>query len=197
MRPGFGPAARAATGNGKASQTVAPGPDTNFQRRWAKISRRHKQSRVFTGPVSGSSAVLLRRGHRVFEIAEEISFRIWYQSMRPQKPLPGQRRTFVARRSPKVTKCCPAISKPPRSPRKNGLSASTGRSHFHTCRSPSKRNWWQTKSCRQHRLRDNDCARYPSNGSFTMIVSSRSGLVDSNVTGASTSSSIRRTYFTA
>jgi len=37
----------------------------------------------------------------------------------------------------------------------------------------------------------------PSNGSRTRIVSSRSGLVDSSVTGASTSSSMRRTYFTA
>ena len=37
----------------------------------------------------------------------------------------------------------------------------------------------------------------PSNGSRTRIVSSRSGLVDSSVTGASTSSSIRRTYLTA
>lgn len=37
----------------------------------------------------------------------------------------------------------------------------------------------------------------PSNGSRTRIVSSRSGLVERSVTGASTSSSIRRTYFTA
>ena len=37
---------------------------------------------------------------------------------------------------------------------------------------------------------------YPSNGFRTMIVSSRSGLVDTSVIGASTNSSIRRTYFT-
>ena len=36
-----------------------------------------------------------------------------------------------------------------------------------------------------------------SNGSFTKIVSSRSGLVDSSVTGHSISSSMWRTYFTA
>jgi len=36
-----------------------------------------------------------------------------------------------------------------------------------------------------------------SNGSFTNIVSSRSGLVDSSVTGHSISSSMWRTYFTA
>ncbi len=38
---------------------------------------------------------------------------------------------------------------------------------------------------------------YPSKGSRIAMVSSRSGEVDSTVTGASTSSSIRRTYFTA
>ncbi len=37
----------------------------------------------------------------------------------------------------------------------------------------------------------------PAKGSRSVIVSSRSGLVDSSTTGASTSSSIRRTYFTA
>jgi hypothetical protein len=37
----------------------------------------------------------------------------------------------------------------------------------------------------------------PSNGSRTRMVSSRSGLVESRVTGASVSSSMRRTYLTA
>ena len=40
-------------------------------------------------------------------------------------------------------------------------------------------------------------APHPANGSFSMIVSSRSGEVLSSTTGASTSSSMRRTYFTA
>src|SRR5262249_25843507 len=39
--------------------------------------------------------------------------------------------------------------------------------------------------------------RYPTNGSRTMMVSSRSGLVESRATGAPISSSIRRTYLIA
>lgn len=46
-----------------------------------------------------------------------------------------------------------------------------------------------------------ECARSPTsqsrNGSWTRIVSSRSGLVDNSATGTPTSSSIRRTYFIA
>ena len=42
-----------------------------------------------------------------------------------------------------------------------------------------------------------ECEDQSSNGSRIRMVSSRSGLVDSSVTGASTSSSMRRTYFTA